>query len=259
MVNGQEVTIITQARVGSSRLPRKVLKTIDGKSLLEIHLERIKRSKLADRVIVATTTEPEAHEIVKIAEASGLTAYRGSIDDVLDRFYQTAAAAPPHYVVRLTSDCPLLDPDLIDAVILAAVEGNYDYVANIFEEDFPDGQDIEVFTYAALKTAWEQAKLTSEREHVTPFIRKHSDYNEGTLFKARHYGLSTKYAHIRMTVDEADDFTMLERLVRELGIEEDWQTYARYIVENSEQFSNQCIIRNEGYLKSLQQDNKEDE
>lgn len=256
MVDGQSVIIVTQARVGSSRLSRKVLRTVGDKTMLQIHLERILASNLADQIIVATTVEPEAVEIVQITSHLGLSSYRGSINDVLERFYQSLVLAPPDYLVRLTSDCPLIDAKLLDEVIEFTVRGGYDYVSNAIENSFPDGQDIEVFTFKALETAWQQADLPSDREHVTPFIRRNSNFSDGSLFRAAHFVQGADYGNIRMTVDEPSDFAMLEILIDQLGTQEDWRTYASFITDQHEQFTNQKIIRNEGYLKSLAKDKK---
>src|SRR5690242_17368237 len=139
-----KVLAITQARTGSTRLPGKVLKEIAGKTLLEIHLERILHSKLIDKLVVATTLEKEDDEIVKVAERANVSHYRGSLENVLDRFYQAAKIYQPEWVVRLTSDCPLIDANLIDQVIVFAMNNDVDYCSNTLVPTFPDGIDIEV-------------------------------------------------------------------------------------------------------------------
>lgn len=255
-MDNYSITIITQARVGSSRLPAKVLMEVTGKSLLQIHLERIQRSKLADEVIVATTQEKGADVIVKIAAKLGISSYQGSTEDVLDRFYRTVANHPPDYIVRLTSDCPLIDPQVIDSVIKYTVENELDYCSNTLKETFPDGQDVEVLTFNALEKAWKEAKLPSEREHVTPYIRENSNLRGGTVFKAGCVESSKNLGHVRMTVDEQADFDMVKELIEKYGTEQDWVTYATHIDQHIEHFSNQGILRNEGYLKSIQKDNK---
>jgi spore coat polysaccharide biosynthesis protein SpsF len=249
------VIIITQARIGSSRLPGKILKRINGQSLLEIHLLRLKKSNLATKIVVATTFEEGVEVILEIGEKMGLDVFQGSTDDVLDRFYQSVKGFNPSYIVRVTSDCPLIDAKLIDAVIEMTLENNLDYGANVLNELYPDGQDVEVFSFNALKKAWEEAKLQSDREHVTPFIKKNTDFMGGNLFKAQNLDCDENYNEIRMTVDEPDDFEAMETLINELGTNESWQTYTQYILEHSDKFKNQSIYRNEGYLKSLQKDN----
>lgn len=249
-----KTVIITQARVGSTRFPNKVTRKLSDTTLLGMHLERIKGAKNATHWIVATTEEEGVNEIVDIAKNANVDVYQGSLNDVLDRFYQAASIFQPDYVVRVTSDCPLIDPNLIDQVIEATLSSNADYGANIFIEEFPDGQDVEVFTFAALKNAWENAVLPSEREHVTPFIRNNSDLKNGTLFKAIHYPCSNNFNHVRMTVDEPQDLETVEKLVAILGKNETWETYTNYLIHHINLFNNQDILRNEGYLKSLKND-----
>ncbi|WP_231962573.1 glycosyltransferase family protein [Aquirufa nivalisilvae] len=252
----EKVIILTQARIGSTRFPQKVLKKIGEESLLSIHLKRLKKSENASKIVVATTFENESDKIVEIAMLENIEAVKGSTDDVLDRFYQAAKNDKPDFVVRVTSDCPLIDHRLIDQVIEMTVQNNLDYGANILVEEFPDGQDIEVIKWSALEKAWLEAKLPSEREHVTPYIRKNTDFNGGTLFKAMNFPANANYNQVRMTVDEPSDLDTITLLISKLGLDESWKTYADFIVENPKVFENQKIVRNEGYIKSLEKDDK---
>jgi len=249
------ILLITQARVGSTRFPNKVTKSVAHTTLLGLHLERVKKSKLVSGYCVATTTELGVELIIDIANKIGIPTYQGNLNDVLDRFYQAALPIQPDYVVRVTSDCPLLDASLIDSVIELIIKEKADYAANTLIEEFPDGQDVEVFTFSALEKAWKEAKLSSEREHVTPFIRKNSDLKGASLFKAVHFAAPANYNHIRMTVDEPKDLETIEILVSKLGADASWMAYTDYITNNISEFGNQDIVRNEGYLKSLNQDN----
>lgn len=249
-----KVIIITQARVGSTRFPGKVLMKVGGYTLLSIHLQRLKKSKLASAIIVATTEEDGADDIVKVADSESLNSFRGSTDDVLDRFYRAGKKYNPDYVVRVTSDCPLIDASLIDGVIRMAVENQLDYCSNGIIEEYPDGQDVEVVKWTALEKAWQEAKLLSEREHVTSYIRKNSDCCGGALYKAMHYPAPFNYNKIRMTVDEPADLLAIQTLIAKLGSDEGWMTYTHYLINHPEEFSNQEILRNEGYLKSLAKD-----
>lgn len=253
MVN-PKVIIITQARISSSRFPEKVLQPLGEGTLLSTHINRLKQSKIANEIIVATTDEPDAYKIVEIADQCRVKSYRGSLNDVLDRFYQAAKVHNPDYIVRVTSDCPLIDASLVDKVIKMTVENNLDYGANILKEEYPDGQDVEVFTFNALEKAWYEAIAPSEREHVTPYIRNNSSFKEGTFFTSQNYAAPDDYSYIRMTVDEPDDMKAVKVLVDELGLNEPWFTYANFIVNNIEKFPNQNIQRNEGFLKSIKQD-----
>lgn len=246
--------LITQARTGSTRLPGKVLKEIGGKSLLEIHLNRLKKCKKVSEIIVATTTNEEDTLIYNKAIAWGFSASRGSESDVLDRFYQAVKEKKADWIVRVTSDCPLIDAELVDKVIEFVQKNNKDYGANILVENYPDGQDVEVFKFSALKKAMEEAKLSSEREHVTPFIINNSDYKGGNLFTSINYPCESDFSKIRMTVDESSDFELIEILINKLGIEKTWMEYVNYILDNDLTKVNSQIIRNEGLLKSLKND-----
>ncbi|MGB3608055.1 MAG: glycosyltransferase family protein [Psychroserpens sp.] len=245
---------ITQARTGSTRLPGKVLKEVNGKSLLQIHLDRLKNCSKIDAVIVATTINDEDEVIYDNAVASGFEAYRGSEHNVLDRFYQAVKNHSADWIVRVTSDCPLLDPKLVDDVIIYAQNHDYDYVSNGLVEHFPDGQDVEVFKFSALEQAWKNATLESELEHVTPFIINNSDARGGTMFRGKNYACDTNYSHIRMTVDEPRDFDLIKHLIEQLGTEKTWLDYTNYMIENDLTKMNDQIIRNEGLLKSLKKD-----
>lgn len=243
--------LITQARLGSSRLPGKVLKEIGGKSLLQIHLERLKKCNNISEIIVATTTKDEDQVIYNNALEWGVSASRGSELDVLDRFYQAVKYKKADWVVRVTSDCPLIDPELIDKVITFVQKNNKDYGANIFIENFPDGQDIEVFKFSALEKAWNNANLISEREHVTPYIRNNSDVKGGNLFTAINYPCDFDFSKIRMTVDEIKDFELISILINDLGTDRTWLEYTNYMIQKGLNSINGAINRNEGLLKSL--------
>jgi spore coat polysaccharide biosynthesis protein SpsF (cytidylyltransferase family) len=253
MVN--KTILITQARSGSTRLPGKVLKEIKGISLLQIHLDRLKKCKLVSEIIVATTTNNEDQLIFNNALEWGFNAFRGSETDVLDRFYQAVKDKKADWIVRVTSDCPLIDPILVDQVIDFVQTSNNDYGANIIVENYPDGQDIEVFKFSALENAWLNAKLLSEREHVTPYIRNNSDIKGGSLFTAINYPCGFDFSKIRMTVDESKDFELINILINDLGTDKTWQEYTNYIIQNNLKEINDSIIRNEGLLKSLKNDN----
>lgn len=225
---------ITQARYGSTRLKGKVLKEIQGDTLLQIHLERLLKSSIADQWIVATTDEPEAELIAGIAKNNNVYCYKGSTNDVLDRYYQAAKIFNPDFIVRVTSDCPLIDPKVIDDVIDFTVKNNMDYGANIMDRTYPDGQDIEVIKYTALKEAWSKAKGKEEREHVTPFIRNNSSFYGGRLFTSDNYRNNTDYSKVRMTVDYGEDFKLIKQLVSKLGKDKGWLEYTNYILSNKE-------------------------
>jgi spore coat polysaccharide biosynthesis protein SpsF (cytidylyltransferase family) len=252
-----KILAITQARVGSSRLPGKVLKEINGTSILEMHVRRIIKSKLVSKLIVATTEEPEAMAICILCDNLGVEYYRGSMDDVLDRYYKTALPVKPDYVVRITSDCPLIDPEMIDAVIKTTLDSGADYGSNGFITLFPDGQDVEVFKFSALEKAWKEATLPSDREHVTPYIWRNSSLKGGNIFKSVNFEWKQDYSKVRMTLDESFDLEVITEMVNKLGTDSGWKEYADfYLNEESIHTKNNHIQRNEGYQKSLQKDKK---
>ena len=174
-----KTVLITQARSGSTRLPRKILKEINSESLLEIHLKRLNKCKNISKIIVATTDKPEDKVIYDYAIDLGFNSFRGSESDVLDRFYQAVRNEKPDWIVRVTSDCPLIDPILVDKLIKFAHNNNRDYCSNTLIENYPDGQDIEVFKFSALELAWTCSKNNDFREGpwgVGSANRKFSDF-----------------------------------------------------------------------------------
>lgn len=250
----KSILIVTQARVGSSRFPEKVLKKLGRSTLLGTHIYRLKRSKKATKILVATTNETKSNDIVKIARDHSVEFFNGSTENVLDRYYQATKKHKSDYVVRVTSDCPLIDGILIDSVVEMVIKNDLDYGSNTLIDSYPDGQDVEVFKFGALEKAWNEATLPSEKEHVTSYIKKNCDFNKGSLFKSMNLGAVKNYTNIRMTVDEPSDLDAIKILIKNLGIDKRWQEYAEYILGNAVKFNNQNITRNEGYLKSLKLD-----
>lgn len=250
-----KILAITQARIGSTRLSEKILKTIQGETLLEIHLKRILKSKLITKLKVATTIEPDADKIVAICSKLEIEVHKGSVNNVLERFYETALPEKPDWVVRLTSDCPLIDPIEIDKVIQHAITNDLDYVSNALQPTFPDGMDTEVFRFSALERAMKEAKLTSELEHVTPYIWKNSTCKGGNLFTSDCVINDEDFSGIRLTVDTLEDFKVIEKLVELLGTEKPWLEYVKALQENPEiRKINEHFTRNEGYVKSIHKD-----
>ncbi|MFT4643741.1 MAG: spore coat polysaccharide biosynthesis protein SpsF [Planctomycetota bacterium] len=245
---------LIQARMGSTRLPGKTLRKIKGKTLIEIMLNRLEKCKNIDKIIVATSSEENNNILEKHVKDLGYYCFRGSENDVLDRFYKAIEKEKCDYIVRLTADCPLIDPLLIDKVIQKTIDSDRDYGSNISpgKESFPDGQDTEVFKYKLLEDAWCKAKLSSEREHVTPYLRT----NLGVLYTNMSYVNDINFSHIRMTVDTKEDFETIALLVNELGLFSSWADYTNFIIKQPEKFHNQDIIRNEGLQISLLNDKK---
>ena len=250
----KKIAIVTQARINSSRFPAKILKKIADETLLSIHLKRIQMCKIICKKIVATTNEPMAKEIEKIAKNENFIVYKGSNNNVLKRFYEATVNENLDYVVRLTSDCPLIDPSLIDNILNYTISRNLDYCSNTLIETYPDGQDIEVFKFSCLKTAYKMASKNSDIEHVTPYIKKHSSFYKGQLFTSESYNFESDYSDVRMTVDEPKDLDCINTLIKSCGKKASWLEYSKYIRLNIEKFSNQKIQRNQGYYNSLKND-----
>jgi spore coat polysaccharide biosynthesis protein SpsF len=254
MVN--KIVLITQARVGSTRLPSKVLKEIKGKSILEIQLDRVSKSKSINKIIVASPEGDKETPIRHICNKLGIKFTAGSEFDVLDRYYNAAKEENADWVVRITSDCPLIDPELIDKIVNKIILTNLDYGSNTLIETYPDGQDIEVFKFSVLETAYKEAFLKSDREHVTPYIKRNCISNRGNLFSSESIEHDINYSSVRMTVDDIHDFNTIKILVEELGFNASWEEYTKFIISNQLLFENQKTIRNEGYLNSLKNDKK---
>tara|TARA_B100000965_G_scaffold397140_1_gene413179 strand:- start:1984 stop:2742 length:759 start_codon:yes stop_codon:yes gene_type:complete len=247
-----KIIAITQARVGSNRLPEKILKKINNKSILQIHLERIKRSKLVNKIIVATTKEPKSSKITEICKDLNIEYYCGDTNDVLDRFYNASLSNSPDYIVRLTSDCPLIDPQLLDDVVKNTVNKDYDYGSNTIKPTFPDGMDVEVFKFSSLEIAFKKASLNSEREHVTPYIWKNCYHHGGKMFSSYSLTYKNDYSKFRLTLDEGIDFILIKKLILKCGDNKSWLFYVNFLLNNPKLIDiNSSISRNEGYQNSI--------
>ncbi|GEN45511.1 cytidylyltransferase domain-containing protein [Alkalibacillus haloalkaliphilus] len=205
-----KIVAIIQARMGSTRLPGKVLKPILSKPLLAYQIDQLKHSKLIDQLVIATTTASRDDAIVDFCKSQGITYYRGSETDVLKRYEETAKTFNANVVVRLTSDCPLIDSTVVDSVIGHFLTNRaYDYVSNTIKRTFPRGMDTEVFTYELLKEADQNATLKREREHVTTYMTNpENKYNMGQ------YLAEQDYSDLRLTVDTIEDFQLVERVIK---------------------------------------------
>jgi spore coat polysaccharide biosynthesis protein SpsF len=254
------VVAIVQARMGSTRLPGKVLKDIAGKPTLWHVINRLKESQLIDQIVIATTAKAEDQAIVALAADSGVKSYVGAEDDVLDRYFQAAKKYRADVIVRVTSDCPLLDPDIVDKVIKYFMENSYEYVSNTWssaqgdsKQTYPVGLDTEVFSFEAIERAWKDAKLLSEREHVTPFIWKNSK-----IFKIGHVGYDKDLYYMRWTLDYEKDLLFIREVYKRLsnkGLTFRSGEIISLLEKNPELLElNKDIAKNEGYFKSLEKD-----
>jgi len=199
-----KITAIVQARMGSTRLPGKVLQDLGGETALGRVVRRLRRSEMVEEVVIATTFSPNDQAIVLEARRLGIPVFIGDERDVLDRYYQAARAFPTDLVVRITSDCPLIDPHVTDLTIRAFLSERPDYASNALERTFPRGLDTEVMTASALGRAWRQARQPYEREHVTPFIYEHPE-----IFKVLPVTNQDDYSSHRWTLDTPEDLEFI--------------------------------------------------
>lgn len=208
-----KTVIIVQARMTSTRLPGKVLKKILGKPLLEYQIERLRRIKNADEIVVATTENDTDWPIVNLCSRLNVAYFRGSEEDVLARYYGAATAHAADIVVRITSDCPVIDPEVCDEAIgwFLQHRHNCDYLRL---EKCPRGLDIEVLSYKVLKECFQEANEQPDREHVTTFIyRRHP---ERYKIKFKYMNFPEDLSHHRWTVDTPEDFDLVKKIIEEL-------------------------------------------
>lgn len=230
---------IIQARMGSSRLPGKVLLDIAGKKMIQRVIERAHRAPTLDAVSVATTTDASDDPVAAFAVSAGVACTRGSLHNVLDRYYHAARMHNADIVVRITADCPALDPALVDQAVTTLLEGGYDFVANRlpppFLRTFPIGLDVEVCTFTALQRAWSEADQPFHREHVMPFL--YEDVRLETVDEHLSTGISKRgfkiavmnhtpdYGSLRWTVDTPEDLELMRRIFNALEDKKDFTWY----------------------------------
>ncbi len=245
---------IVQARMASSRLPGKVLADVSGRPMLDHVIRRARWARLLNVVSVATSRGSADDAVARFCSDSGVSCFRGSEADVLDRYYRAALELDADIVVRLTGDCPLLDPAVIDKVIRCFHEGDHDYVSNTLEPSYPDGLDTEVFRRQALERAWREAQLASEREHVTPYIWNHPE-----LFRLANVRHDRDLAGLRWTVDEPEDLQFVRRIYEHFGAERPFGVaeILALLAEHPELGRvNVRFRRNEGYQASVEGDKR---
>lgn len=247
------VVAIVQARMSSSRLPGKVLADVAGKPLLERVIERVQACKHVDRVVVATSTSSSDDLIAMWCNNYGVNIYRGSEKDVLDRFWQCAKLYQSEFIVRVTADDPLKDPQIIsEAVQLCASGSDIAYASNTLEPSYPEGLDIEVVRYWALQQAAAEAKLPSEREHVFPYIWKQPE-----RFSIRSFAMHPNLSHWSWTVDVPADLEFVRSVFANFRDQPlvSYKSIIRWLQLHPEIVQiNSGRLRNEGYWKSLRED-----
>ncbi|MCK0470518.1 NTP transferase domain-containing protein [Halalkalibacter sp. APA_J-10(15)] len=208
-----KVVAIIQARMGSTRLPGKVLKEVLNKPLLAYQIERVQKVTRLDEIVIATTKLAGDDAIVSLCHQLNVPFYRGDEKDVLARFYEAATSLKADVIVRLTSDCPIIDPHVIEKGISLFEEyhNKFDYISNTMQRTYPRGMDTEVFSFDALKQAYYMARSHSEREHVTLFFRNQSD-----LFRILNFYYKEDQSANRWTVDTIEDFELIKRIIEKL-------------------------------------------
>ena len=237
--------------MGSSRLPGKVLmKSGNGMPLLYHVINQLRHCSKVKNLVIATTTNQEDDKIEKFADNNSVNVFRGKEKDVLDRYFQCAKKHSFSTIVRITADCPLIDPQIVDKVIEQFFSGNYDFATNTLMRTFPIGTDVEVFSFSALNRAWENTQLPSEREHVTPYLRKEEN------FKIINVENDKNISNLRLTVDRIEDFELIKQILNNISInpihlEDVLELFSRKpeLIE-----INKHINHNEGFNKSLEED-----
>lgn len=253
------IIAIVQARMGSTRLPGKVLHKMGSSfPVIELIYRRLSQSKRLNRIIVGTTVSAKDDELINFLEQQKIPFFRGSESDVLDRYYQISKAYQADVVVRITGDCPFIDSQIVDRIIDQYMDkqGTIAYASNVHPPTYPDGLDIEVFSEGALERAWQEAKWLSEREHVTPYIHKNTN-----LFSCVNVEYSNDLSNYRWTLDEQTDYEFLQELARRIELEGYSLVEISFeqIVHIMKKYPylmsiNRNITRNEGAFKSLLND-----
>jgi spore coat polysaccharide biosynthesis protein SpsF len=203
--------------MGSTRLPGKVLKDLGGETVLARVVSRLRRATRVDEIVVATTDSAADDAIVRECHRLKVSSFRGSENDVLDRYYQAAQVCAARTVVRITSDCPVIDPQLVDETVRVFQQQRGDYASNAFPRTYPQGLDAEIFTVAALEQAWRDAHEPHEREHVTPYFYEHPE-----LFRLVSLRGETNCSQYRWTLDTAEDLELLRAIYARFRNQDDF-------------------------------------
>ena len=212
------IVAIVQARMGSTRLPGKILLDIEGKPMLWHVVNRLSYSKLINEIVIATTNDKKDDETANFCKDNRSYCYRGNQEDVLDRYYQAAKIHSADIVIRITSDCPLIDPAITDEVASYYLDNqeNVDYVSNTIKRTYPRGMGTEVISFKALEKCWQEAKKKHQREHVTPYIYEHPE-----IFNLSNIENKRDLSDLRLTVDEEKDLELIRKIYAKLYKESD--------------------------------------
>jgi len=241
-----------QARTGSSRLFGKVLSQIENKPMIWHVINRVKKIESVQQIALITTEDEPDQVLLDIAKNEDIIGFAGDTTNVLNRHYQCALKISADPIIRITSDCPIIDPYLVEEMLQFFLTHNYDYVSNIHPATYPDGLDVEIFSFQTLEKTFLDAKLNSEKEHVTPYMEKHPE-----LFNIFNFENNEDLSHIRLTVDQKEDLELIQNLYSVMSPKNDFglNEIKDIFSKNPELFRiNSKYRRNEGYLKSLKED-----
>ena len=238
--------------MGSKRLPGKVLKKIeDDTTILDSVINQLKFSSLTKNIVVATTTLNEDDVIEEYLHKIGIDCFRGNSKNVLDRYYQCAKKYSFTSIMRITADCPLIDPELVDEAITIFDRKKCDYISNAFSRTFPYGTEIEIFSFKSLEIAWKNAKKPSEKEHVTPYIKSHPE-----LFNIENIQNNRNISNLRWTVDRKEDLELVRQIMLKINKRPVLMEDILELMKNEPRLReiNNKIIPDEGMKKSLKED-----
>ncbi len=250
----KKVTVMIQARTGSTRFPKKTLAQIEGKPMIWYVINRLKKIKSVDQIALITTRKKEDRILLKFAEKEGIIGFAGDVNDLLNRHYQCALKYDADPIIRITSDCPLVDPKIISKMLDIFLKENVDYMSNFIKPSFPNGLDVEIFSLSALKNGALNAKLRSEREHMFSYYTKNSK-----KFKLRNYENKKNLSELRWTVDHKKDLKFVREIYSRMKPKTIFfmnDILKIIIKEPSLSAINQEYDRLEGYNKSIKHDKK---
>ncbi|TKJ17321.1 acylneuraminate cytidylyltransferase [Candidatus Woesearchaeota archaeon B3_Woes] len=209
-----KIVAIIQARMGSSRLPGKMMKLINNKPIIWHVINNVKTVKSINSIVIATSTEKNNDILIEEVKKYGVDVFVGSENDVLDRYYQAAKTFKADVIVRITADCPLIDSEVVERVIEVFKENKCDYASNTLPPSYPDGLDVEVFSFDTLEKTWKEAKQESEREHVTSYMKVGKNESK---FKKINIKNKEDLSHIRLTLDYEEDFNLIKEIIERIN------------------------------------------
>ncbi len=257
----KNIVAIIQARLNSTRLPGKILKKINGISFLELQLKRLKKCKKITKVVLAFPDNSSSNPLINLAKKLGCTYFLGSEINLLSRYYNAAKSVKADYIIRLTSDCPLLDFTLIDNMITLILRKKYDIVTNVLPPSWPDGLDVNIFTKELLIDAYNNANLLSDKEHVVPWMWKNSNLKNGKLYRGYNYKSANNYTNYRWTLDNQLDLNFFSQISAKLSLKKLEAISTRELIDFFKKNKslikiNADNIRDSGYIDSLKKDNE---